>query len=347
MCLVAVGQSPYPVDQVSQDTVFVSTRGKKSILPVNFKTGEAYPLIDLPHKPRSTTRHQTQPLALVGGADKSQTSVIDTSRMRLLETVGDGSGDPRRDFGGTLACGHPAWVSDKRFVHLDRIARRIELYSIGSGKQLKIKRMASLNLPTSPHHVVVHGRSMLVMCEGNQDSLTPPSVAKIKTSGQALIAERHTFLPVPSESLGHTGGHHLSVDSTNKKVYVGTADTRLYTLDSNSLDVLNYIDAGKGCGHVTLCPVIRLGVTTNHTDTFMTVFSLDTGRQVNRIEVSRPQQGKNKTQGHTSKWFARKRLLYTSAAQDGKVLAIDVAAARIKRRRAIPGAYLIQGCFVE
>ena len=59
-----VGQSPYPVDQVSQDTVFVSTRGKKSILPVNFKKGKAHPLIKLPHKPVSYT-HLTLPTILL------------------------------------------------------------------------------------------------------------------------------------------------------------------------------------------------------------------------------------------------------------------------------------------
>ncbi len=336
-----VGQSPYPVDQVSADTVFVSTRGESSVLPVNFKEGVVGAAINLPHRPRSSTRHKSNPLALVAGVESSQTSVVDSGSMQVLFSVGKADTDTRRDFGGGLACGHPAWIGDNHFLHLDRIARRVELYDYQSKDMV-----SSINLSTSPHHVVIDDDSIFVMCEGNRASLIPPSVAKLRIDNSSIIVEFQMFLPIPFMSYSTTGGHHLTIDSINQRVYVGTADARLYTLDSSDLGVLNYIDTGKGCGHVTICHEIGLGIATNHSDTFMSLFELSTGRRVGSIEVSSAQAAKNKTQGHTSKWFSSNRRFYTSAAQDGKILEIDPVTRSITNDLSINGAYLIQGCFI-
>lgn len=338
---VPTGLKPYPVDAVSKNTVFVSTRGEQSVLPVDAQSGMAGNPIALPHKPRSTTDHPTKSIALVGGVEKSITSVVDTSSEVVLFSVGEGNADSRRDYGGGLACGHPAWVSDQEFMHLDRVERRLELFSLSAAE-----RLDSCNLPTSPHHMEAGGVFFYVMCEGNQKALIPPSVAKIEIVGAAINVVEHQFLPVPTLAKELSGGHHLTVDLANNRVYAGTADARLFTLDATTLSVLNIIDAGKGCGHVTLCPEIGLAVTTNHTDTFMTVFELASGRKYSEIEVSTPATGKNKTQGHTSKWFPETGVLVTTAAQDGKVLEIDVQQQKVKRKVDIPGAYLIQGTFL-
>ena len=78
----------------------------------------------------------------------------------------------------------------------------------------------------------------------------------------------------------------------------------------------------------------------------MTVLDLNSGRVVGSIDVSNAVQTPKKTQGHTSKWFATKDRLVTTAAQDGEVLEIDPAARKVTRRVVVPGAYLIQGCFI-
>jgi len=339
---VPTGKSPYPVDQISKDTVFVSTRGEQSILPVNFISGSAGKAILLPHHPRSTTNHKKKNIALVGGVETSQTSLIDTATNSVIFSVGKADFDTRRDFGGGLACGHPSWVSEEEFLHLDRVERRLELFSLESHELL-----SWCNLPTSPHHVAKSGNDFYVMCEGNRNSLISPSVAKFQIINGSISIAYHQFLPVSAMSIRTSGGHHLTVDVPNGRIYVGTADSRLFTLDSSDLSVLNVIDAGTGCGHVTLCPEIGLGVTTNHTDTFMTVFELSTGRACSKIEVSSPQANNKKTQGHTSKWFASESRIYTSAAQDGKILEIDPSSQTITRSLDIPGAYLLQGTFIK
>jgi len=339
---VSVGRSPYPVDAIGKDLVYVSTRLEKSVTPVNVSTGKAGAEIVLPHRPRSSTAHPSKALALIGGVEVSLTSVVDTATSQRVRSVGLRDDDDRRDFGGGLACGHPAWATEDSFFHLDRIARRIELYGL-SGSEV----LSSCNLPTSPHHMEKVGDSFYVMCEGNRGSRIAPSVVRLELSGTSIVVLEHAFLPTLPLSYAQTGGHHLTVDEANNRVYVGTADSRLYTLHAENLALLNVIDSGRGCGHVTLCPDVGLGVTTNHTDEYMTVFELTSGRKHSEIQVSTPQISKKKTQGHTSKWFGSTGFLYTSAAQDGKILEIDPTSKAIVRELHIPGAYVIQGTFID
>lgn len=339
---VDVGRKPYPVDQVQDDIVFVSTRGERSVQPVNIKTGESLEKICLKHKPRSTSNHQSRSLALIGGVDKALTSLIDTKSMEVLFSVGSGRSDPRRDYGGKLASGHPFWIDKKLFLHFDRIERRVELYNIESGDLID-----SVNTPSSVHHVAKGFGAFYGVCEGNRGSKIPPSVIKFSVKYNNINILEHKFLDIPKMSIAMTGAHHLTVDIKSKLIYVGTADSRMYTLSPDSLEVINYIDTGIGCGHVTLCPDVGLGVTTNHNDIFMTVFDISTNRTVGKIEVSSPAVGKNKTQGHTSKWFSSKKRLITTVPQEGKVIEIDPRSLIVTRECALKKSYLIQGCFVE
>ena len=217
---------------------------------------------------------------------------------------------------------------------------RFKLYDF-STQQL----VDSANLPTSGHHVEKVDDNYYMMCEGNRSSQILPSVLKFQIVNKRIRISANCFLPIPLQSYSSTGGHHLTVDGKNQLVYVGTADARLFTLRMSDLKVLNYIDTGPGCGHVTLCPEIGRGVTTNHLGTAMTVFDLSSGRRIGDIAVSSPQTGTKKTQGHTSRWDSNLSRLYTTAAQDGKIMEIDPAALAVTNALSINGAYLIQGCF--
>ncbi|MCP4368885.1 MAG: hypothetical protein GY797_12340 [Deltaproteobacteria bacterium] len=337
---VPVGKKPYPVDMVRSNIVFVSTRDEYFIQPVNVQNGVAEEAIPLEHKPRSTTSHKTKALALVSGADKALTTVIDTGTMNVLFTVGSGRTDTRRDYGGGLACGHPFWGNNDEIIHLDRIERRVEIYDYQSKDLLD-----SINLPTSAHHVEKVGEYYYLICEGNRESLVAPSIMQFKIAKGKIDVLTNQFLPIPQTSLDKTGGHHLAVDESRSKVYVGTADSHLFTLSSNNLSIENCINSGKGCGHVTICSEIGVGVTTNHSDTEMTIFDLSSGSKTGSITISSSATSNKKTQGHTSKWFPDTEKLITSAAQDGKVLEIDPVAQSITREVSLPEAYLIQGCF--
>ena len=338
---VAVGSGPYPVDAIGRDEVLVSTRGLKSIQPVMVRSGKKRRPVPLTHTPRSTTRHPGRPLALVSGGDRSLTTILDTQKLQPLCVVGSGSADSRRDFGGSLACGHPAWGPNDTVLHLDRIARRVELYD------LEGTLVHSANLPSSAHHVASVQGGYLLLCEGNPESRINPSVVKLRISDSRITVEAHRFLPIPPMHVAETGAHHLTYDSGRRVAYIGTNDGRVFTVATDDLRVLNVVGAGPGCGHVTVCdPNTNLAVATNHTGVSMTVLDLEIGKVAGSIVVSGPAHSWKKTQGHTSRWFANTGRLVTTAAQDGKVLEIDPETRTVTRSLTLAGAYLIQGCFV-
>ena len=338
---IKVGPMPYPVDLIGQNLVLVSTRGLRSVQPVKVPGGRLLKPVDLSHKPRSTTLHKTKDLALIGGADVALTTVINTESLKIQVVVGIERKDPYRDFGGSLACGHPAWGPDDTILHLDRIARRIELYD------LEGKLVTSANLPSSAHHITAIDGGYLALCEGNPESRINPSVLKFHIKDGTITVDAHAYLPIPPIHQTKTGGHHLTYDATRGRIYVGTDEGRMFTLCGKTLHLLNVIDTGSGCGHVTICdPEQGLAVATNHTDVYMTVIDLNSGRVAGRIKVSSPAQFTKKTQGHTSQWLSDSGCFVTTAAQDGLVLKIDPANSKITCRLAVEGAYLIQGCFV-
>lgn len=339
----SVSSQPYPVDQIADDLVAVSTRGSSSVDFVRVSDGSLTKTLSLPHQPRSTTRNPTKPRALIGGKDRSFSTLIDTGSLAILGTVGSGASGTVDGFGGGLASGHPFWIDNNRFAHLDRINRQICVY-----EDCDLSRpIACLSLPTTPHHCETTDGGAIVMCEGNPRNLTPPSVLKFSVVGDNVEVLAHEFLPVPPLSARNSGSHHLTIDSQRDRVYVGTNDSRLYVLALSSLRTIGFFDAGAGCGHVTLCPEINLAVTTNHTDREMTVFDLEQARAVGLIAISSAATGGQKTQGHTSRWDSQSQKLYTTAAQDGKVLEIDPITRQVTRELAIQDAYLIQGCFVN
>jgi DNA-binding beta-propeller fold protein YncE len=339
---IDVGAGAYPCDQVGEDLVYVSTRDETFLRPVMVSAGKALEPIDLGHQPRSTSWDHDRGLAFVGARTQALVSVVDITTGKVVHQVGSGSTDERRDYGGSLATGHPGVGPNGEILMLDRIARRIELYEVGRSCVL-----SSINLPSSPHHVHGHDGVYFALCEGNQDSRIAPSVIRFQVVGGELEVLAHRMLPVFEGDWALTGGHHLTVDVPANRVYVGTAAGWLYTLHATDLDVLNRTEAGRGCGHVTLCREVGLGVTTNHTDTFMTVFSLRTGRRVREVEVSGPANGNAKTQGHTSFWSPSSRRLYTTAAAEGRLLEIDPATGTVTRELQVANADLIQGCVVR
>ncbi len=335
-----VGRGPYPADLIDADLVLVSTRGEVSADLLRVSDGSVVQRIALSHKPRSTTRHPSKSLALVSGTDVALTSVLDTGNMSILSVVGSGQSGSVFDFGGSLACGHPFWCSDDTFIHLDRIDRQLELYNCRSTEPLDM-----LNLPSSPHHVEEAEEGFLVMCEGSPRSLTSPSILKFAVADGRFSVREQAILPIPPLNRTQTGGHHLTVDAPGDRIFVGTNEGRLYILRLADLAFLSLLDTDAGCGHVTLCPEIGLGVTTNHTAMSMTVFDLTSGRVTGAVNVSGAAVGNKKTQGHTSKWFPSEGRLVTTASQESRIVEIDPAARTITREIHVAGGYLIQGCF--
>jgi len=137
-----IGKTPYPVDQAGTlDKVYAITRGSESVDVITADTLENLGVIKLNHKPRSGESYNARlGLALIAGADKPQTSVIDVINDSVVAVAGEDTLTTQtEDNGGSLSSGHPAWLSKDRFVVIDRVNRLIQLYGIEKiqGKNLK------------------------------------------------------------------------------------------------------------------------------------------------------------------------------------------------------------------
>lgn len=99
---------------------------------IDANTLEHIGMIPLTHKPRSGESFNSRlGLALVAGADKPITSVIDVGNDSVAAiTIEDTGTDFYADYGGGNASGHPAWLSKDRFVVIDRARRIIQLWGI-------------------------------------------------------------------------------------------------------------------------------------------------------------------------------------------------------------------------
>ena len=350
------GAGSYPADFVSNGLIYVSTRGLESIQPIEIDNDDMPAPICLHyngtvHKPRSTTSNRNREtgtgfakdvkpeFAAISGADKVYLTIIDASTGSIVRRFGSGDKGERRDFGGGTACGHPAWVSDGVLL-LDRINRLIELYH---PDQKGDKPLATVKVPTSAHHIEKLGERIFAFCEGNITEKINPQIIEIAVECNSMTIVKTCTLPTVGNNDTGFGAHHLTIDTENNYIYAGVSNGRLYHVDLDDLSVQQIIKTGKGCGHVTICKEVELAVTTNHTDSFMSVFSLVNGNLVRNITITDPIDSLEKKQGHTSFWNATTELFYTTAASSGRFLEIDLVKGGIKREIKVPDAVLIQG----
>ena len=234
---IPTGEGPYPIDQVSEKLVIASTRKERSVTPIELLSLSSLGKLELSHKPRSTTAQKSTSRALVGGADKVMTTVLDVSSAmpRPIAEVGSGATvDPSKgaeDYGGSLASGHPAWLDDggDRFFLLDRITRRIEVYACGNAEPLWTQ-----NTPTSAHHIFRYPgetRRWYAVCEGSQTSLTPPSIIEIRETNGIMEVVDQVFLPVDRSNYSTMGGHHCDAHPDGVHIYFGSAEGNCYVVD--------------------------------------------------------------------------------------------------------------------
>lgn len=346
---IATGDGAYPVDQVSPTHVLASTRRETAVTAIAISAPHQTSTVQLQeHAPRSTTKHPKRGLALVSGADRVMTSVLEVSSepFRVLEVVGSGESGSVRDFGGPLATGHPYWLDDdsERFFQLDRINRRLEVYRVGDATPL-----AGIDTPTSVHEVTrVAGEQgrWYAVCEGNPGDDIPPSLLVIDESGNGLTATANVPLPVPAGDRRRMGGHHVDRHPDGLHFYFGSAEGRVYLIDRRRLTIAAELETGLGHGHTRVAPQRGLAVSTNHDDSFVTVFDVRTNRKLKDIQVSSiPAGSKRKRQGHTSAIDREERFFFHTASSDGLFYAIDLDSLQVAKTLDV-GGYPIQGTFV-
>ena len=356
------GSAPYPVDQAGAEHVYAITRGSKSIDVISNQNLKRIRTIPLAHYPRSAAYNKVNRLAIVSGRKKPVTSVIDTKTHQVVATVGTDSITTPNDFGGSLATGHPFWVTEDKFLLLDRANRKIELYVVSENKgKYDVLLSDSLMLNTSVHHVLSvpnaqgsdknmgKNNRFYGIAEGAPNDDISPGVIEFDVSGEKLIKRKTIHVLTNEVDAEDMGSHHATFHPDGKHIYLGSNEGFTYVINRLSMSVVKTIKTGLGNGHTTMIPGRMIGVSTNHNDRFMTILNLTTHEKIIDVYISDlATDPKRKTQSHTSSFDPENdRFFYTAASNEGRIIEIDLEKFSVSREIEFKcGSYPIQGTFV-
>lgn len=348
---IPTGLGPYPVDEIVKgQTLYAITRKEEYVTVIDVPTLTAPGKIQLQHKPRSA-QGSINGLAIVSGANKSLTSIIDIQTQNINHVVGSNITGTVEDFGGQLASGHERWLADnQRFWQFDRVSRKISLYDSSDASLIW-----SVNSPSSIHHIIEDKQNVArwyAMCEGNPKALIPASVMIIEEGRNGFEVTANIFLPVQNRSLG---SHHIDRHPDGKFFYIGSSEGSTFVLDKDTQQIVTQIHTGKGCGHTRFTADGNLAVVVNHADKFVSVIDARSHQLIRNIEItqSAPQSApRNKTQGHTTDMKGNK--FYVMASLDAIFHEIDLANLIISRSCVLPQLnslgvkpFPMQGVFVD
>jgi hypothetical protein len=296
--VATIGSTPYPVDQAGTlDKVYAITRGSSSVDVITADTLENLGVIELEHKPRSGESYNARlGLALIAGANKPMTSVIDVTNDMVVGVAGvNEETEHNGDYGGILSSGHPAWLSKNRFVVIDRASREIQLYGIEKEQEENLnyrwnitKLGPVVKTPTSVHlhHIIHRDLSMLspdekhefyALAEGSET--VRPAILKLqlhKNNNHLKLVDQVSLVKegIAPEQMG---SHHADCHPDGDHIYVGSrnGDDKglLFVVNRLSMDINTVIDAGKKAGHTRFVPGRNLAIVTNHDDDFLTIIN--------------------------------------------------------------------------
>ena len=344
------GDGPYGIDQQGVNKAYALTRKTESLTVVDNFTIENQGLIELQHKPRSTNFNANTLQSLVSGADKAMTSIIRTDMDRVTRVVGKNVETTPEDFGGSLATGHPLWISDHHFFMLDRAARQVQLWN-RDGELLSV-----LDTPASVHHIFQPPASSMTtdeknvfyaVIEGNQEKWISPGVMRFIIIDNDLYntaqVSLHNYDP---EILDITtmGAHHADFHPDGKTIYIGSAEGHVFVIDKDSMNIIAMIDAGAGAGHTTFLPMRDQAIITNHNSTYMTVINTINHQLVRHIEVASSASADYKSQAHTSGVSLDMKYFYSAASHDGVFFRIDLDNWDVEKTYI--GGNLLMGSFI-
>ena len=344
---IATGKGPYPVDQAA-DYVLPITRGAKKLDVIAVNTLEKVGSIHLSHTPRSTAFRSSTGTLLVAGADRACISIVNLKALKIITVVGDQRVIPnRRDFGGSLASGHPTWVTDDKFLLLDRVSRTLALYAMDTTPEL----LDEINTPTSLHHVIRLDQTWYGCCEGNPWSHVPPSLLRFELSrNDKLAVTGNAWLPSAGKRVTDMGGHHIDFHPDKNTIYFGSAEGRIFVVNRHTLQAEKIVYTGSGTGHTGFSPERGLAFVINHTDSHITAIDSRSHEVIKNIPVasSRAATGK-KSIGHTFRVDDSRGEFICLASTDGSLVRVDMDTLKVKAtfRFSSTGSYPLQGCFVR
>ena len=351
------GIQPYPIDQTGVNNVYVTTRGSKSLDVIDKRKLKRVHTIQLDHYPRSVACNKLCTLCTVSGKNAPVSSVIDPKNHKVLATVGSPIETTPTDYGGSLATGHPFWVTNNKFLLLDRANRKVDLYNVRKEiDEYKVNFVNTLDLSSSAHQVleVPNAKSIdkyifYAFSEGSPSQGIPPSITKFKLTKQGLKKEKTVSLSNNYVNVSDMGSHHGQFHPDGRHIYFGSKEGFTYVVNSKSMSVVKAIKTGLGSGHTTMVPGRNIAITTNHEDSFMTVIDTKTHKKIKNVDVATLSGKAGKVQSHTSSVDPyNDRFFYTAASNEGRILEIDLEKLKVSREIKMEdsNSYLIQGTFI-
>ena len=367
------GKIPYPVDRAGHlDKVYAITRGSKSMDVIDAETLENIGQIRLKHKPRSGESYNSRlGLALIAGADKPLTSVIDVMRDRVVAEAGKNTYTTQtRDNGGTISSGHPAWLTKDRFVVIDRANRLIELWGIEKvqhGNSLnyswEVSYLDEVSTPTSVHHIIHRDLSQLsedekhefyALAEGSANKEIHPAILQLHLSEDNdqlsyITQVKMDYFEGINYDAKNMSSHHADCHPDGEHIYAGSTEGHLFVINRKKMEIKEVIETGKGTGHTRFVPGEDLAVVTNHKDTFVTVINTKAHEKIKDITVSDEpiHDGDEILQSHTNYVSSDSKFYYAFASDNGVFYELNLKKLAISRSLHIQGAVPVQGCFMN
>lgn len=355
--------TPYPVDQAGTlDKVYAITRGASSIDVITADSLENLGLIELEHLPRSGESYNARlGLALIAGANKAMTSVIDVTNDTVVATAGVNLETKQtEDNGGTLSSGHPAWLSKDRFVVIDRVNRVIQLYGIekiqgeGFDYSWEVTYLDEVATPTSVHHILHRNlaqlnqhdkRTFYALAEGSANAGIHPGILKLRLhkNDRLTLDDQVSFDRFDAAIMS---SHHADFHPDGKHIYVGSTEGHLFVIDSSKMTIKKVIKTGKGSGHTRFVPEKNLAIVTNHNDTFLTVINSKKHRKIKNVTVSGPQTQGQILQSHTNFVSPDSMYYYAFASDNGVFFELNLQNLKVERTLYTGGAP-VQGSFIN
>ncbi len=352
------------------------TRKSPWLEVIDVSTREITGTIPLSFTPRSCAYNAVLGLQLVSGVNKPMASLIDPNSDEVVATVGRDVLVEPKDFGGSNATGHPAWLTKNIFALLDREARKINLYKvIKAGSRWNVSFLSALDTPTSVHHFIGKGLDGMdsgisaddqlndifyVVAEGAVSDNIPPSILKLKLSGNELLIDKSVSFDHALTQAAHdshnkktdsvidpqleTGGHHATFHPNGKHLYVGSKAGEVLVIDIKKMHIVKRIEAGEGSGHTLFIPKRNLGVITNHLSPFITIVDTLKHEKIKNLIVSGAAINEEIMQSHTSFTDSKGDFFYAFASNNGVFYEVDLSTLEVSRRLKTGGTP-VQGCY--
>ncbi len=361
------GLTPYPVDRAGYlDKVYAITRGSSSMDVIDADTLDNLGLLNLNHKPRSGESYNSRlGLALIAGADKPLTSVIDVVNDRVVAEAGRNEFTTQtRDNGGSISSGHPAWLTKNRFVVIDRESRLIQLWGIEKQQiensldyDWNVFLLDEVDTPTAVHHMIHRNTNMLpnwdkrtfyALAEGkssNEDgSAIPPAILVLRLSKRdRLMLVDQIQLPGDPSVMG---SHHADFHPDGQHIYVGSSEGHLFVINRISKKIIATIKTGLGNGHTRFVPARNLAIVTNHHDTFVTVINTENHTKIKDVIVSGPKIKGEILQSHTNYVSPDSNFYYAFASDNGIFFELNLKRLKVTRKL-YTGGVPVQGSFIN